>query len=627
MLGGLFTPDRVPALAAALALFAAVASPTAAQLTCHDVCVAGDPLDPTCSDIAACVIAGDSYCGSTAWDSACVSEASSLCGANCDNQVPTTDGYSSSYGGYPTPTYSNPVPNCHDPCVPGGPMGAQCGDVAKCVGQMDSYCQSANWDSICVSEANQCGASCSGQNYPTYGTDGNTPTYTPYTYSSYSYPVYSGVPSPTPSVAISCHDECTIGDPMDSTCSDIAGCVSLSDAYCQTTKWDSICVAEAKKCGAVCSITSTPTTTTVPPTYSPYSPVYSSATSTDSGGCHDVCLLGGPLTADCGDVASCVIGQTASCGTDAWDANCITLANQCGASCSVPTSTDTPTSTLITNTCHDVCTIGAGMDETCGTDAACVVAANSACYTSWDTTCVATAVSSCSVTCPTPSNTPPNKICHDPCTVGDGLPARCGTEIACVLTTNPECETGGWTSACIGVLQNSCGFNCTASTWTAPCVPRTAFFLTSATVSTTATTVPTTTTSTTPTTVILTATKPTKTTTTSTSTTQSTKTVVSVTTKPSTTVATSTVLATSVVVSKSLSSVPKFTAISTASTTTTTVSATTTTTLLTSTSYAGAVKTTTVKTTVSTVSTSLQVVTAKPPPVVTVTVSKKAGKN
>ncbi|KAI9334681.1 hypothetical protein DFJ73DRAFT_36146 [Zopfochytrium polystomum] len=495
-------------------------------------------------------------------------------------------------------------------------MGAQCGDVAKCVGQMDSYCQSTNWDSICVSEAGQCGASCSGGGY---STDYPTPTYSypSYSYPSYSYPTYyssSALPSYTPVV---CHDVCSIGDPLDQNCGSIASCVIASDSYCKVAKWDSICVAEAQVCGASCYTTPTPTPTPTPG-YTP-SPTYSSATYTDDNGCHDVCLLGGPMTADCSDVASCVVGQASSCGTDQWDATCVSLADQCGGGCS--SSTSATTATTATSSCHDVCSVGLGMDETCGDVATCVVGLNSTCYTTWDSTCVGTAVSSCNANCTTPSTPLPDMICHDPCLVGGALPARCGTEVACVLQTNPECETDSWSSNCVSVLQSSCSVDCTASTWTQPCVPKTAVIFssvstttaTSTSVTTAITTVPTTTTTTSLKVSTLTktaTTSTTKTTTSQTTTTQLT-TVTTKATKTTTTTSVSTVLSTA----------PKWT--TTIPTTTTVVSVsvspTTTTKVVTATTTA---KTAIVKSTILVVSTTVVKTTVTPPAIKTVTVSK-----
>lgn len=48
----------------------------------HDVCAAGEPLDPSCADpCAGAVCESDGYCCTTAWDAQCTVEASLYCGA------------------------------------------------------------------------------------------------------------------------------------------------------------------------------------------------------------------------------------------------------------------------------------------------------------------------------------------------------------------------------------------------------------------------------------------------------------------------------------------------------------------------------------------------------------------
>ncbi|KAJ3329247.1 hypothetical protein HDU76_008300 [Blyttiomyces sp. JEL0837] len=59
-------------------------STTSATSTCvHSICTTGTALKSACDPCAKQIIAQDSYCGSTSWDSTCVGEVSSICGITC----------------------------------------------------------------------------------------------------------------------------------------------------------------------------------------------------------------------------------------------------------------------------------------------------------------------------------------------------------------------------------------------------------------------------------------------------------------------------------------------------------------------------------------------------------------
>ncbi|ORY36494.1 hypothetical protein BCR33DRAFT_855232 [Rhizoclosmatium globosum] len=62
---------------------AAVKTTTAATACVHSKCVTGVALRTTCDTCVAKIIASDSYCGSTSWDSVCVGEVQSICGITC----------------------------------------------------------------------------------------------------------------------------------------------------------------------------------------------------------------------------------------------------------------------------------------------------------------------------------------------------------------------------------------------------------------------------------------------------------------------------------------------------------------------------------------------------------------
>ncbi|KAJ3307876.1 hypothetical protein HDU76_004298 [Blyttiomyces sp. JEL0837] len=60
------------------------ATTTTTTTSCaHSICSAGVKLTSTCDTCAAKIIAQDSYCGSTTWDSICVGEVKSICGITC----------------------------------------------------------------------------------------------------------------------------------------------------------------------------------------------------------------------------------------------------------------------------------------------------------------------------------------------------------------------------------------------------------------------------------------------------------------------------------------------------------------------------------------------------------------
>ncbi|KAJ3277555.1 hypothetical protein HDU79_002397, partial [Rhizoclosmatium sp. JEL0117] len=62
---------------------AAVKTTTAATTCAHSKCVTGVALRSSCDSCVGQIIAQDSYCGSTSWDSVCVGEVKSICGITC----------------------------------------------------------------------------------------------------------------------------------------------------------------------------------------------------------------------------------------------------------------------------------------------------------------------------------------------------------------------------------------------------------------------------------------------------------------------------------------------------------------------------------------------------------------
>ncbi|KAJ3277926.1 hypothetical protein HDU79_002016, partial [Rhizoclosmatium sp. JEL0117] len=62
---------------------AAVKTTTAATTCAHSKCVTGVALRSSCDSCVGQIIAQDSYCGSSSWDSICVGEVKSICGITC----------------------------------------------------------------------------------------------------------------------------------------------------------------------------------------------------------------------------------------------------------------------------------------------------------------------------------------------------------------------------------------------------------------------------------------------------------------------------------------------------------------------------------------------------------------
>ncbi|WP_437593948.1 hypothetical protein [Sorangium sp. So ce1000] len=109
-------------------------------LTCascsHDLCTAGDTLDPACDPCAQAVCAQDPYCCDNAWDARCVEQAAEACGLSCGCS--------------------------HDVCGTGAALDAGCDGCVAAVCAQDAYCCGDAWDDRCVAEANAvCGATCS----------------------------------------------------------------------------------------------------------------------------------------------------------------------------------------------------------------------------------------------------------------------------------------------------------------------------------------------------------------------------------------------------------------------------------------------------------------------------------
>ena len=217
----------------------------------------------------------------------------------------------------------------HDTCTEGGPLAPDCGTCAAAVCAVDDYCCTTAWDATCVGEvADNCAGGCDGG-----GGGGN------------------------------CHDQCTTGEAMDSSCNACVSSICNNDPFCCQTSWDQTCVDEvADFCDGECG----------------------------GGGCsHDECSQGGPLEASCSTCATDVCNEDAFCCSTDWDATCVgeadTICGICdgGSACA-----------------HSECQTGAPLDEGCSTCAGAICGADPFCCDSnWDSMCVDAAEASGSCPC------------------------------------------------------------------------------------------------------------------------------------------------------------------------------------------------------------------------------------
>ena len=157
----------------------------------HGVCEEGDALDPACSPCATAICNEDAFCCQTAWDSICVGLVVEECDGDCgDGDCP------------------------HSPCQQGGALPDDCSPCVTSVCDADSFCCETDWDGLCVDQAVDLCAECTGGGCA--------------------------------------HDECQTGGPLEEDCSPCAMAVCADDSFCCTNNWDSFCV-EAAEMEASCS--------------------------------------------------------------------------------------------------------------------------------------------------------------------------------------------------------------------------------------------------------------------------------------------------------------------------------------------------------------------------------------
>lgn len=164
------------------------------------------------------------------------------------------------------------------------------------------------------------------------------------------------------------HDTCTIGTPLDPTCSDCAANVCAVDPFCCETAWDATCVSEAE---TICDLDCTPGTCS-----------------------HGKCTTGEPLDPSCGTCEAAICANDPFCCETAWDAICVAQvqtvcgSNECQGTCT-----------------HDKCTEGGPLAPSCGQCEATICAADPfCCETAWDAVCVAQVETLCGESCPLASS-------------------------------------------------------------------------------------------------------------------------------------------------------------------------------------------------------------------------------
>ena len=275
--------------------------------------------NPGCDDetVEACVCAQDSFCCNNSWDGICAGEVTSLsCGTcqttqcgnkNCEagedcKNCPADCGACPAACGNSVCETGEQCSNCPQDCGACSTKGCclahdqkGCKDpaVTKCVCALDPFCCTNNWDSICASEADQCG-SCNGdccKAHANPGCDGET----------------------------------------------VEACVCAQDSFCCDVSWDSICAAEVTSlaCGtcavaAVCGdaqCNGTENCQTCPG---------------DCGQCcgngqcqanlgEDSCSCPGDCPDDPNTCSPC---QCGSSGGNCWcDADCVNFGDCCGNAC------------------------------------------------------------------------------------------------------------------------------------------------------------------------------------------------------------------------------------------------------------------------------------------------------
>ncbi len=198
---------------------------------CHDVCVVGAAMDPSCGTCEGQVCAIDSFCCQQSWDVTCVSEAESICGQAC----PVACGNGVCEAGEDCSTCAQDCGACavcgDGTCNLGEDCSTCAQDCGACAVCGDGTC---DWPENCSTCSQDCGAC------PTCG-DG-----------ACDWNETCGTCAQDCG-ACACHDKCEAGGPLSASCGQCEAQVCAADAFCCQQAWDAVCVSEVESvCGETC---------------------------------------------------------------------------------------------------------------------------------------------------------------------------------------------------------------------------------------------------------------------------------------------------------------------------------------------------------------------------------------
>ncbi len=273
-----------------------------------DCCAAHDSVGCKDATIQNCVCDQDSYCCTTQWDGMCAAEVESMGCGECAVAPDCGDGTCSAGESCQTcPEDCGSCGSAGDCCEVHDGKGCKDSTIQACVCNQDSFCCNYTWDDICVSEVEQFGCgSCSGG--PACG-DGACDADEDCLVCPDDCGPCSGEACCTPHESAGCDDQA------------VTDCVCKKDAYCCTTKWDSICAGEVTSfgCGTCDSgpacgdgkCAAGESCKTCPDDCGPCGGQGDCCTPQETGGCSDA------------TVQACVCQLDSYCCQTAWDDICV----------------------------------------------------------------------------------------------------------------------------------------------------------------------------------------------------------------------------------------------------------------------------------------------------------------
>jgi hypothetical protein len=106
---------------------------------------------------------------------------------------------------------------------------------------------------------------------------------------------------------------------------------------------------------------------------------------------------------------------------------------------------------------HDLCEVGDGLSSMCDPCVADICQFDSyCCQSEWDDFCVEKVLTTCGDwTCAA-------ECSHNLCETGEPLESTCSSCAAFVCFQDPTCCTDDWSTSCVQLVQNTCGYQCEA---------------------------------------------------------------------------------------------------------------------------------------------------------------------